>query len=125
MRYVLVKLDFFSPYTSVPLYAEHGRGVLAPPPSTLIGALAAAYYYPEEREIPDDFVEKVKHVAFWVPPYTEVENISRHFTWLSQRKQRLLITEAALKYLSGHISDEEISKTFKIMLILAMKNLRS
>lgn len=113
MNYLLIKLEFFSPYTSVLLYAEHGRGLLAPPPSTLIGALAAAYYHPIEREIPEEFVKKIKYAAFWVPPYTEVENISRHFTWLSQRKQRVKIIEGAVDVLTSRRRLEDVASMFK------------
>ncbi|MGC8988301.1 MAG: hypothetical protein ACP5II_07855 [Infirmifilum sp.] len=112
MRYsfALVQLDFFSPFSSVPWFAEHGRGNLAPSPSTLIGALAAVYYYPVETEIPDEFLDKVRYVTFWVPPYTEVENVSRHFSGLSQRSQRLNVLSAANNIIvKGKVDDETLN----------------
>jgi CRISPR-associated protein Cas5a/b/c len=101
MKYILLKTEFYSPYTSVQFFAEHGSGSIVPPPSTLIGALAAVYYYPVEREIEDEFVSKVKYVTFHVPPYTVVENISRHFTLFSQRKERLKALRAAIDVVTG------------------------
>lgn len=110
MKLALVKLKFFSPYTSVPWFLEHGRGSPVPPPSTLIGALSAVYFYPEERDIPDEFVSKVKYATFWVPPYTVAENLSRHFSAYSQRKQRLKALRAALEVARGRHVDDAVLK---------------
>lgn len=102
MRYVLLKVDFYSPYTSVQVFAEHGRGPPVPPPSTLIGALAAPLYHPEEKwELGADLLDLVKYVTFWVPPYAVVENISRHFSIFSQRKQRAKVIGAAMRLVEG------------------------
>ncbi len=113
MRYVLIRLDFFSPYTSVPFLAEHGRGNVAPPPSTLIGALAATYYYPIEKDVFEEVMERVRYVSFWVPRYTTVENISRHFTGFSQRDVRLKVIAASLKVVETKALDEKAVKVFK------------
>ena len=99
--YVLLRVDFYSPYTSVQFFAEHGRGVPVPPPSTLLGALAAVLYHPTEREVGEEVTKAVKYASFHVPHYYSVENISRHFTWLSQRKGRLKAVEAAMRILGG------------------------
>jgi CRISPR-associated protein Cas5a/b/c len=112
MKYLLLKIEFFSPYSSTPLFAEHGRGLIAPPPSTLIGALAASYYYPRETEIPDTFIEKIKYVSFWVPTYTEAENISRHFTMFSQKPQRIEALKSAIDVILGEKIDEKKAKVF-------------
>jgi CRISPR-associated protein Cas5a/b/c len=113
MIYALVKLDFFSPYTSVPFLAEHGRGNIAPPPSTLIGALAAAYFYPNERDVFDEVASKVRYVSFWVPPYAFVENISRHFSVFSQRPQRLKVISAAMEVLKTKALSDDVIKEFR------------
>jgi len=93
---VLVRLDFFSPYFSYPLYVFHGRGLAAPAPSTLIGALASLYYAPHERSEVGGFAEKVEYASFWVPYYVEVENTARHFTGYYQKKSRLAVLHKAL-----------------------------
>ncbi len=93
---VLVRLDFFSPYFAYPLYMFHGRGLVAPAPSTLIGALASLYYAPHERSDIGDFAEKVEYTTFWVPYYVEVENPARHFTGYFQKKRRLVVLHKAL-----------------------------
>jgi len=109
MRYVLVELDFYSPYVSTPFFAEQGAGPPLPPPLTLVGALSAVYHYPEEvRGIPSHILKSVKYVAFWAPPYATVVNISRHFSGLSQRKERLKVLTAAEKLVSGAV-DEEVT----------------
>jgi len=102
MRYVLVELDFYSPYISTPFFAEQGAGPPLPPPLTLVGALSAAYHYPEEvRGIPPYILKSVKYVSFWAPPYATVVNTSRHFSGLSQRKQRLKVLAAAESLVKG------------------------
>jgi CRISPR-associated protein Cas5a/b/c len=113
MIYALVKLEFFSPYTSVPFLAEHGRGNIAPPPSTLLGALAAAYFYPKETNAFDDVINKVRYVSFWVPPYAFAENILRHFSAFSQRPQRLKVISAAMKALTTKTLSEDILRDFR------------
>ena len=113
MIYALVKLDFFSPYTSVPFLAEHGRGNIAPPPSTLIGALAAAYFYPNERDAFDELVRKVRYASFWVPPYASAENISRHFSVYSQKPQRLKVISAAMEVLRTKALSDNAIKDFR------------
>jgi len=96
MRYVLVELDFYSPYVSTPLFAEQGAGPPLPPPLTLVGALSAAYHYPEEvRGIPPYILKSVKYVSFWAPPYATVTNISRHFSGFSQKRGRLPLLSVA------------------------------
>ncbi len=101
MRYVLLKAEFYSPYTSVQVFAEHGRGPPVPPPSTLIGALAAPFYHPEERDIGNDVLGQVRYVSFWVPPYHTVENVSRHVSIFSQKKDRTKALTIAMKLLQG------------------------
>ena len=113
MRHVLVRVDFFSPYSSVQYFSEHGRGPPLPPPSTLIGALAAAIYYPVEREVEPGFVSKFKYVTFWAAPYFTVENISRHFTVYSQRKKRIEVLGAAMKIATTGTADDEERKVLK------------
>ncbi len=113
MIYALVKLEFFSPYTSVPFLAEHGRGNVAPPPSTLLGALAAAYFYPNETDAFEEVVKKVRYVSFWVPPYATAENISRHFSVFSQRPQRLKVISAAMEVLKTKKLSENVIKDFR------------
>jgi CRISPR/Cas system-associated protein Cas5 (RAMP superfamily) len=104
----LVKLDFFSPYFSYPLYMFHGRGLAAPAPSTLIGALASLYYAPRERSDVGGFAEKVEYASFWVPYYVEVENTARHFTGYYQKKSRLAVVHQALT--AERLDDELIRK---------------
>ncbi len=111
MRYVLLKAEFYSPYTSVQVFAEHGRGPPVPPPSTLIGALAAPFYHPEERDIGNDVLGQVRYVSFWVPPYHTVENVSRHVSIFSQRKQRARVIEAATRLAKG----EKIGNVYGIL----------
>jgi len=93
---VLVRLDFFSPFFAYPFYMLHGRGPVAPPPSTLIGALAAVYYAPRERGDVSELAERVRYASFYVPSYVEVENPARHFTGYVQKKQRLNLLRQAL-----------------------------
>ncbi|MEL9991469.1 MAG: CRISPR-associated protein Cas5 [Thermoproteus sp.] len=111
-EYVLLRVDFYSPYTSVQFFAEHGRGVPVPPPSTLLGALAAVLYHPTEREVGEEVVEAVRYASFYVPHYQSVENISRHFTWLSQKKQRIKALKAATRLVEG-ASINEVYKDLK------------
>lgn len=93
---VLVRLDFFSPFFSYPLYMFHGRGLVAPAPSALIGALAAVYYAPYERSAADEVAEMVEYASFWTPNYVEVENPARHFTGFFQRRSRLALLDQVL-----------------------------
>jgi len=105
---VLVRLDFFSPYFAYPLYMFHGRGLVAPAPSTLVGALASLYYAPHERSDIGDFAEKVEYTTFWVPYYVEVENPARHFTGYFQKKTRLAVLHQVLT--AERLDDELIRK---------------
>jgi len=94
---VLVRLDFFSPYFAYPLYMFHGRGLVAPALSTLIGALASLYYAPHEQSDIGDFARKVEYATFWGPRYyVEVENPVRHFTGYFQKKSRLAVLHRVL-----------------------------
>jgi CRISPR/Cas system-associated protein Cas5 (RAMP superfamily) len=109
---VLVRLDFFSPYFAYPLYMFHGRGLVAPAPSTLIGALASLYYAPHERSDVGNFAKKVEYAAFWVPRcYVEVENPARHFTGYFQKKQRLIALREVLA--AERLNDELIRELDK------------
>jgi hypothetical protein len=106
---VLVRLDFFSPYFAYPLYMFHGRGLVAPAPSTLIGALASLYYAPRERSNISNFAKKVEYAVFWVPCcYVEVENPARHFTGFFQKKRRLAVLHEVLT--AERLNDELVRK---------------
>jgi len=109
MRYVLVELDFYSPYVSTPFFAEQGAGPPLPPPSTLVGALSAVYHYPEEVVgVPSYILKSVKYASFWAPPYATVANISRHFSGLSQRKSRLKKITAAESLAKGIVTENTL-----------------
>lgn len=122
-NYLLVKLVFHSPYYSYPAGAEGGRGPTLPPPSTLIGALMAAYLRlrgPREGDPPTSLVNSVKYAYFWAPPYSTTASLNTHYTWLTQRKSRLELIEAMKilgKTVEGTATEEELRKA-----VSAIKN---
>lgn len=122
-NYLLVKLVFHSPYYSYPAGAEGGRGPTLPPPSTLIGALMAAYLRLKgvvEAEPPPQMLNSVKYAYFWAPPYSVTANLNTHFTWLAQRKQRLeLIKAMRILSRSEAATEEELKEAVRIIKNLA------
>lgn len=118
---MLVKLVFHSPYYSYPAGAEGGRGPTLPPPSTLIGALMAAYLRlrgPREESPPPRLVNSIKYVYFWAPPYATTASLNTHFTWLTQRKQRLELIRAMKilhKAAKGAATDEELGEAARLI----------
>ncbi|MEM0484134.1 MAG: hypothetical protein QW434_05490 [Pyrobaculum sp.] len=121
-NYLLVKLVFHSPYYSYPAGAEGGRGPTLPPPSTLIGALMAAYLRlrkPTEDEPPPHLVSSIKYAYFRAPPYATTASLNTHFTWLAQRKQRLELIRAMgilNKTVIGAATEEELREAAKIII---------
>lgn len=121
-NYLLVKLVFHSPYYSYPAGAEGGHGPTLPPPSTLIGALMAAYLRlrgPTEEMPPPRLVNSIKYVYFWAPPYAATASLNTHFTWLAQRKQRLELIRAMgilSKAIAGAASEEELREAARIII---------
>ena len=115
MRYVLARLSFYGPFFSHIAGTVSGRGPSLPPPSTLAGALLAAYYRsrgPAEAKLDKRLLETIKLAYFWAPPYAVAPNLSRHYTFLVQKKHRVMRMKESRELLSLIFSPNPTYETY-------------